>query len=171
VVSVAMLSAGSDPAGYYLSRQANCPADYYLGAEPAGRWLGFVGFALAFALLGGGLLASTWHLGRPERAWRAFSQWRTSWLSREGVMAVATCVPASLLATGWVFLESTGGLRRFAAAHPNGTSFVDLSSRVCPGGRFDPTTRTSDGVHFTAAAGTDVWPWLTRRLEAVLSAR
>ncbi len=40
VVSVAMLGAGSDPAGYYLARQANCPADYYLGAEPAGRWLG-----------------------------------------------------------------------------------------------------------------------------------
>src|SRR5436190_19380055 len=35
-----MLGAGSDPARYYLSRQANCPADYYLGAEPAGRWLG-----------------------------------------------------------------------------------------------------------------------------------
>jgi hypothetical protein len=40
VVSVAMLGAGSDPASYYLSRQANCPADYYLGAEPSGRWLG-----------------------------------------------------------------------------------------------------------------------------------
>ena len=40
VVSVAMLTAGSDPAGYYLARQANCPADYYLGAEPIGRWLG-----------------------------------------------------------------------------------------------------------------------------------
>jgi conjugative relaxase-like TrwC/TraI family protein len=40
VVSVAMLGSGSDPAGYYLSRQANCPADYYLGAEPTGRWLG-----------------------------------------------------------------------------------------------------------------------------------
>jgi conjugative relaxase-like TrwC/TraI family protein len=40
VVSVSMLGSGSDPAGYYLSRQANCPADYYLGAEPTGRWLG-----------------------------------------------------------------------------------------------------------------------------------
>ena len=40
VISIKMLSAGSDPAGYYLSRQANCPGDYYLGAEPAGRWLG-----------------------------------------------------------------------------------------------------------------------------------
>lgn len=74
------------------------------------RWLGFVGFALAFVLLTGGLLASTAHLGRPERAWRAFSQWRTSWLSREGVMAVATYVPAGLLGIGWVFLETAGGL-------------------------------------------------------------
>jgi hypothetical protein len=40
VVSVHMLGGTSDPAGYYLSRQANCPADYYLGAEPVGRWLG-----------------------------------------------------------------------------------------------------------------------------------
>ena len=40
-----------------------------------------------------GLLASFWHLGKPLRAWRAFSQWRTSWLSREGVLAVATFIP------------------------------------------------------------------------------
>jgi DMSO reductase anchor subunit len=32
------------------------------------------------------LLSSTAHLGRPERAWHAFSQWRSSWLSREGVL-------------------------------------------------------------------------------------
>jgi sulfite dehydrogenase (quinone) subunit SoeC len=80
-----------------------------LGLMPTGRWLGFAGFALAFALIAGGLLASTAHLGRPERAWRAFSQWRTSWLSREGVMAVATCVPAGLLAIGWVFFETVQG--------------------------------------------------------------
>jgi len=40
VISIKMLEAGADPAGYYLSRQAGCAADYYLGAEPAGRWLG-----------------------------------------------------------------------------------------------------------------------------------
>ncbi len=34
-------------------------------------------------LLIGGLIASFFHLGRPERAWRAASQWRSSWLSRE----------------------------------------------------------------------------------------
>ena len=53
------------------------------------------GFALVTIMLGlvlvtAGLLSSTAHLGRPERAWRAFSQWRSSWLSREGVAAVVT---------------------------------------------------------------------------------
>src|SRR5512134_4092721 len=66
-------------------------------------------FALAMALTVLGLLSSTFHLGRPERAWRAFSQWRSSWLSREGVAAVATYVPAGLLAMGWVFAETADG--------------------------------------------------------------
>ena len=81
-----------------------------LGLVPAERWLGLVGFGLAFALITAGLLSSTAHLGRPERAWRAFSQWRSSWLSREGVMAVATYVPAGLLALGWVLLERADGV-------------------------------------------------------------
>lgn len=41
------------------------------------------GSLIALALLVLGLIASFFHLGRPERAWRAASQWRTSWLSRE----------------------------------------------------------------------------------------
>ena len=61
-----------------------------------------VALALALILVSVGLLSSTLHLGKPMRAWRAFSQWRSSWLSREGVMAVATYVPASaLLAWAW----------------------------------------------------------------------
>ena len=67
-----------------------------LGWVDADPWLGFAGFGLALALITAGLLSSTAHLGRPERAWRAFSQWRTSWLSREGVLAVLTYVPADL---------------------------------------------------------------------------
>lgn len=39
-----------------------------------------------------GLLSSMLHLGKPRRAWRAFSQWRTSWLSREGVFATLTAL-------------------------------------------------------------------------------
>ena len=42
----------------------------------------------AFCLICSGLLSSTLHLGHPERAWRALSQWRSSWLSREGVLSV-----------------------------------------------------------------------------------
>lgn len=56
---------------------------------PAG-WTAFFLWATGYALAVGGLLASTFHLGHPERAIRAFSQWQTSWLSREGVAAVAT---------------------------------------------------------------------------------
>ncbi len=41
------------------------------------------GSALALLFLIGGLVASFFHLGRPERAWRSATQWRTSWLSRE----------------------------------------------------------------------------------------
>lgn len=46
-----------------------------------------------------GLSASTLHLGQPQRAWRAFSQWRSSWLSREGVASMASFVP--MLALAW----------------------------------------------------------------------
>lgn len=80
------------------------------GVLPAERWLGLAGFALAFALVTSGLLSSTWHLGHPERAWRAFSQWRSSWLSREGVMSLVTYAPSGLFALGWVVWTTTGGV-------------------------------------------------------------
>jgi DMSO reductase anchor subunit len=64
---------------------------------------------LALALVTAGLLSSTFHLGHPERAWRALSQWQTSWLSREGVLAIVTFVPALLLVgSGWFGLTGTG---------------------------------------------------------------
>jgi len=49
---------------------------------------GFYAFGslLALLLLAAGLFASFFHLGRPERAWRAASKWRTSWLSREVII-------------------------------------------------------------------------------------
>ncbi|MDG4883538.1 DmsC/YnfH family molybdoenzyme membrane anchor subunit [Mesorhizobium sp. WSM4884] len=72
-------------------------------------WLGLVGIALALGLIVVGLLSSTGHLGRPERAWRAFSQWRSSWLSREGVASAATFIPAGLFGIGWVFFGRSGG--------------------------------------------------------------
>ncbi len=70
-----------------------------LGDAPVGfqamGWMWLVMIAGIAAAIG--LLASFWHLGKPMRAWRAFSQWRTSWLSREGVLAVASFFPAVVL--------------------------------------------------------------------------
>ncbi|MBE1708164.1 MULTISPECIES: dimethyl sulfoxide reductase anchor subunit family protein [Mesorhizobium] len=80
-----------------------------LQVVPADFWLGLVGLGLALGLIAAGLLSSTGHLGRPERAWRAFSQWRSSWLSREGVASVITFIPAVLFGIGWVFFGRTGG--------------------------------------------------------------
>ncbi len=74
-----------------------------LGVLPADPVLGVVGFGIGFAATVAGLISSTFHLGHPERAWRAFSQWRSSWLSREGVLAMATLVPCGLMALLWVF--------------------------------------------------------------------
>jgi sulfite dehydrogenase (quinone) subunit SoeC len=63
---------------------------------------GLVAIVIALGLVTIGLLSSTFHLGHPERAWRAFSQWRSSWLSREGVAAVVTYVPAVLFGAAWL---------------------------------------------------------------------
>ena len=60
-----------------------------------------VAMVIALGLITVGLLSSTFHLGHPERAWRAFSQWRSSWLSREGVAAVITYVPALVFGLAW----------------------------------------------------------------------
>jgi len=81
-----------------------------LALLPANAGFGFATLAIAFALAAGGLVSSVFHLGRPERAWRAFSQWRSSWLSREGVMAVATFVPAAIFAIGWIFFGVVSGI-------------------------------------------------------------
>jgi sulfite dehydrogenase (quinone) subunit SoeC len=62
---------------------------------------GVTAIIAALGLITTGLLSSTFHLGHPERAWRALSQWRSSWLSREGVAAVATYVPAVLFGATW----------------------------------------------------------------------
>ncbi len=54
-------------------------------------------FPIILALLIGGLVASTFHLGHPERAWRAVMMWRTSWLSRE-VLILPAFIALTVLA-------------------------------------------------------------------------
>ena len=74
-----------------------------LGVLPLATDLGLVAFALGVAAVSAGLLSSTLHLGHPERAWRAVSQWRSSWLAREGVAAIASFAPIVLFAYCWLY--------------------------------------------------------------------
>ena len=55
----------------------------YADSAPGARGFLLMGGGVALLLAAGGLVASFFHLGRPERAWRSASMWRTSWLSRE----------------------------------------------------------------------------------------
>ena len=80
------------------------------GALPQAPLFGRVAMGLSLGLVTAGLLASTAHLGHPERAWRAISQWRSSWLSREGLASLATYVPAGFFAFGWAIFGTTGGI-------------------------------------------------------------
>jgi DMSO reductase anchor subunit len=79
------------------------------GVLPVERWLGVTLLIPALGLITLGLLSSTFHLGHPERAWRALSQWKSSWLSREGVAAIVAYVPALVFAYAWIVLETIDG--------------------------------------------------------------
>ncbi|MEM9576402.1 MAG: DmsC/YnfH family molybdoenzyme membrane anchor subunit [Pseudomonadota bacterium] len=73
-------------------------------------WTAFAFFAIAYLMAVGGLMASTFHLGRPERAIKAFTQWRSSWLSREAWCAVGALTVMALYGAGLVFLDTRYGL-------------------------------------------------------------
>ena len=77
----------------------------FLGiGEPAVTgWTAFWFFLIAYVLAVGGLLASSMHLGPPERAIKAFSQWHTSWLSREAWAAVTGLLVMGVYAALAVF--------------------------------------------------------------------
>lgn len=80
----------------------------FLGLDvPAPRgWTAFAFFFIAFALSVGGLMSSLFHLGHPERFAKALTQWRSSWLSREGVLAVVSLTLMGLYAIGLVFFDT-----------------------------------------------------------------
>lgn len=67
---------------------------------------------IALFLISAGLSSSVFHLANPKNAWRAFSRYRTSWLSREGVFAMAF-FPFAIVYLGltWLSWEDYNGLR------------------------------------------------------------
>ena len=77
-----------------------------LGFPSVTGWMAFAFFAIAYLLAVGGLLASTFHLGHPERAIKAFSQWQTSWLSREAWAAVAALLVMGFYGAALVFFDT-----------------------------------------------------------------
>jgi DMSO reductase anchor subunit len=90
---------------------------FHLLPAPDARSFYAPGSLICLALLAAGLIASFFHLGHPERAWRAAARWRTSWLSRE-VIVLPAFMGAVLLYglahwAGWSYTLATlpsGGL-------------------------------------------------------------
>ncbi len=71
--------------------------------EQLSAWVSLI---IAGGLAAGGLISSIFHLARPDRAWRAFSQFKSSWLSREGVMALATFAVFGIYGLTWLLTEN-----------------------------------------------------------------
>lgn len=115
---------------------------FFAGVEPGSAFV-ITAFAVALSLIVIGLLSSTLHLGHPERAWRALSQWRTSWLSREGVLALLTFIPALLFVYFWLThgmtsidtLASGGVAAALALATVLCTAMIYASLRAIPAWR------------------------------------
>lgn len=75
-----------------------------LGAGSESHLFGWIAGPLALAITGAGGAASVGHLARPDRAWRAFSQWRSSWLSREGCLMIAASALFLIYLALWLLL-------------------------------------------------------------------
>lgn len=88
---------------------------FALGHLPPSPLFGLVTLGVGFVLVTAGLIASSLHLGRPERALRALTQVGSSWLSREAVAAVATYLPLAALALGWGIFDRGDGAMTLAA--------------------------------------------------------
>jgi sulfite dehydrogenase (quinone) subunit SoeC len=83
------------------------------GALTPTGWEAFFLWALGYGLAVAGLLAATFHLGNPKNALKSFTQWRTSWLSREAWASIATLlILAPVALSDWLGL----GLPRWTGA-------------------------------------------------------
>jgi sulfite dehydrogenase (quinone) subunit SoeC len=109
-------------AGYGLWFWLVASTPFFQGREPFDSMVYLVLFALGLVMVALGLCSSVLHLGKPMRSWRAFSQWRTSWLSREGVLAMLTFLPFV------VFLAGRTGASNVVAFFPAALAWLALGS-------------------------------------------
>jgi DMSO reductase anchor subunit len=133
-----------------------------IGRLAPNPWLAGAVMIFALGTAAAGLMASALHLGHPERAWRAFSQWRTSWLSREGIAAIATFPPALLFALGWVVL---GDIHFPFACAAGVAALLALATVSCTGMIYQSLTAirawatglVTPGYVIMALAGAALW--------------
>lgn len=137
-----------------------------IGTYPVSGFGLLVPLLFGLVLVSTGLLASTLHLGHPERAWRALTQWKSSWLSREGIAALVTYVPMLVLA--WLAYTGHAGiglrvvgawLALFALTTLYCTANIYRSLKTIPAWR----TRQVLPLYFAFAllsGGLWLWTWL-----------
>lgn len=95
------------------------------GALIPSGWEAFLLWGIGYGLAVVGLLAATFHLGNPKDAAKAFSQWRTSWLSREAWASVATLLLLAPVAlSDWLGLGLPRALGWAGAVLALGTVFT-----------------------------------------------
>jgi sulfite dehydrogenase (quinone) subunit SoeC len=133
--------------------------------------LGWIfGLFAGAALVAVGVIASLWHLGKPMRVWRAFSQWRSSWMSREGVFAIACFASAATLfammwlsGSSWPARLTAGVLSIFCIAAVYSTAMIYASLKPIPAWGHPLVTTTyllfaavGGGLLFGPFAGTTI---------------
>jgi DMSO reductase anchor subunit len=106
-----------------------------IGLPAVTGWAAFFAYLIAFVLAVGGLLSAAFHLGNPQRSLLAFSQWRTSWLSREAWLSVLALVFMGIHAFAAVFFDVTlapigviGALLCIAAVYATAMIYAQLST-------------------------------------------
>jgi sulfite dehydrogenase (quinone) subunit SoeC len=130
----------------------------------SGRSEALIALSLGGVFAAIGLASSLLHLGQPQRAWRALSQWRSSWLSREGVAALATFLPA--LALAWLLWRGDAGPGlRIAGALLAGCAALTVwcTARIYSSLKTIPAWRNAlvlPGYLLFALLGGGVWLWL-----------
>jgi len=72
------------------------------GQVPSSRWFAVLALGLGLGIVTLGLMSSVLHLRRKSRARFAFSQWRSSWLSREAVLALMTVAVSGAFGLLWL---------------------------------------------------------------------
>jgi len=127
-----------------------------LGIPEVTGWSAFGFFFVAYAMSVGGLVASTFHLGHPERALKAFTQWRSSWLSREAWLAVLALTTTGVHAIGVIFLDSQiwpigtlGAILSLATVYA--TSMIYAQLRTVP--RWNHPLTPAHFLSFSVAGG------------------